>query len=271
MRGERRTALTLHSPLIFPTSDDQQAGLVGGGAVDAGQVAIVLGNSAVVNSSSDKLPATDNLDAMRLNWGPYLWMRCYTNGAQFLDKIVGKQPRWDKLEEQARASPPGCNGVMVLPFIFSEPSLGVMEKSFAWIPEAPSDPGIKFRAALEALAYLIALGVRQHEQAGQNITRITVSGGIARSKLMCEILATVLNRPLERLQSAEGPALGAAVTALAAVESHLRKQQGIAAPYAVGDAVARMVKFIEPAATNPAWHEAYKDGLRRFEERLANK
>ena len=39
-------------PLIFPTSDDQQAGLAGGGAVDAGQMAVVLGNSAVVNSSS---------------------------------------------------------------------------------------------------------------------------------------------------------------------------------------------------------------------------
>ena len=37
-------------PLIFPTSDDQQAGLVGGGAVDAGQMAVILGNSAVVNS-----------------------------------------------------------------------------------------------------------------------------------------------------------------------------------------------------------------------------
>src|SRR5262249_12686235 len=59
-------------PLVFPTSDDQQAGLAGGGAVDAGQVAVVLGNSAVVNSSSDRLPASGDLDAMRLNWGPYL-------------------------------------------------------------------------------------------------------------------------------------------------------------------------------------------------------
>src|SRR5262249_22745867 len=67
-------------PLIFPTSDDQQAGLVGGGAVDAGQVAVILGNSAVVNSSSATLPASGTLDAMRLNWGPYLWMRCYNNG-----------------------------------------------------------------------------------------------------------------------------------------------------------------------------------------------
>src|SRR5581483_1373673 len=30
--------------LIFPTSDDQQAGLAGGGAVEAGQMAIILGN-----------------------------------------------------------------------------------------------------------------------------------------------------------------------------------------------------------------------------------
>ena len=44
-------------PLLFPTSDDQAAGLVGGGAVDAGQVAVILGNSAVVNSSSERLPA----------------------------------------------------------------------------------------------------------------------------------------------------------------------------------------------------------------------
>ena len=71
----------------------------------------------------------------------------------------------------------------------------------AWLPAEPESQGVKFRAALEALAYLIALGVRAHEQAGQQITRITVSGGIARSALMCEILATVLNKPLQRLQS----------------------------------------------------------------------
>ena len=65
--------------------------------------------------------------------------------------------------------------------------------------------------------------------------RITVSGGIARSDLMCEILASVLDRPLERLASAEGPALGAAVTALAALETHRRRQRDIEAPFGVAD------------------------------------
>jgi xylulokinase len=255
-------------PLIFPTLDDQAAGLVGGGAVDAGQVAVVLGNSAVVNSSSSKLPSSGTLDAMRLNWGPYLWMRCYNNGAQFLDRVLGPRPDWERLEREARACPPGAGGTMVLPFLAPEPSRGVGKPRLEWIPHEPREPGQKFRACLEALAYLIALGVREHEAAGQKITRITVSGGIARSELMCAILATVLERPLERLQSSEGPALGAAVTALAAYETYQRKARNIETPYTVADAVAQLVKFRAPVAPNPAWRQTYRDGLRAFEQRL---
>ena len=202
-------------------------------------------------------------------------MRCYNNGAQFLDKVIGPKPDWEKLEHEAYACPPGTEGIAVLPFVAPEPSLGITKEQIeankqqlAWFPAEPKEPGKKFRASLEALAYLMAHGVREHEAAGQKITRITVSGGIARSDLMCEILATVLDRPLERLQSSEGPALGAAVTALAALEMHLRRQQGIKAPFSVADAVATLVKFREPVVPNPAWRAAYQQGLKTFEERI---
>jgi sugar (pentulose or hexulose) kinase len=253
-----------HRPLLFPTSDDQQAGLVGGGAVDAGQVAIILGNSAVVNSSG-AAAALGNLDVMCLNWGPYLWMRCFNNGAQFLDRVVGEKPDWKKLEEAARACPPGCGGVAVLPFAHPEPSLGVRAARVGWFPGEPGEAGVRFRAALEALAYLIAWGVREHEQAGQRITRVSVSGGIARSDLMCEILASVLDRPLQRLESFEGPALGAAVTALAALETHLRRQRGVAGTYTVADAVERLVRFRAPVQPNATWVAGYRAGFRAFE------
>ena len=88
-------------------------------------MAIILGNSAVVNSSSKQLPAGEQLDAMRLNWGPYLWMRCYNNGAQFLDEVVGTSPDWKALEAQARPLSPGCGGTAVIPFTRPEPSLGI--------------------------------------------------------------------------------------------------------------------------------------------------
>jgi sugar (pentulose or hexulose) kinase len=255
-------------PLIFPTSDDQQAGLVGGGAVEAGQMAVILGNSAVVNSSSKRLPTANDLDAMRLNWGPYLWMRCYNNGAQFLDRVVGARPDWKLLEQAARVCPPGAEGTHVLPFASPEPALGITNGGIRWYPTEPKGPGKKFRAALEALAYLIALGVREQEAAGQRITRVTVSGGIARSELMCEILASVLNRPLERLQSEEGPALGAAVTALAALESHLRRQAKIDDPFTVADAVHALVRFREPVPPNPSWRETYNRGLENFVQQV---
>ncbi|MBX9581662.1 MAG: xylulose kinase [Gemmataceae bacterium] len=255
-------------PYTFPPLDDQAAGLVGGGAVDAGQVAVILGNSAVVNSSSAKLPDAGTLDVMKLNWGPYLWMRCYSNGAQFLDRVVGPSPDWAKLEAAARAVPPGANGSTVLPFVLSEPSIGVTAPRFEWFPSEPSDPGVRLRASFEAIAYLIGLGVREHEAAGQSITRITVSGGIARSDLMLEVLASVLNRPLERLVSSEGPALGAAVVALAGLESYRRAEVGTADPYTTADAVAQLVKFRDRVPPRPEWVEPYRRGLAEFEKRL---
>jgi xylulokinase len=263
-------------PLVFPTSDDQQAGLVGGGAVDSGQMAVILGNSAVVNSSSAALPQQGRspkftpLDVMRLNWGPYLWMRCYNNGAQFLDPILGPKPDWKSLEQRGRRIRPGCDGVSVLPFLVPEPSLDVraIPKSL-WSPREPTDRGQRYRAALEALAFLIARAVDEHEKSGQTINRITVSGGIARSDLMCEILASVLNRRLERLESDEGPALGAAVTALAAMETHLRRRNKVDAPYTVADAVAQLVRFRSPVEPNAAWSEHYRGQQLEFDSRVA--
>ena len=154
------------------------------------------------------------------------------------------------------------------PFVLSEPSIGVTSPKFGWSPAEPHETGIRLRASFEALAYLIGLAVREHEAAGQKITRISVSGGIARSELMGEILASVLNRPLERLVSAEGPALGAAAAALAGLEVTRRKQAGIAEPFGVADAVAAVVRFREPIQPRAEWVEAYRNGLEAFQRSL---
>jgi len=268
--------LTGQLPMIFPTSDDQQAGLVGGGAVEAGQMAVILGNSAVVNSSSNQLLDTGALDVMKLNWGPNLWMRCYNNGAQFLNVLFGDNANWKELERQARQVPAGSNNVLLAPFISSEPSVGIHKPWLQFTGAAagqqtsdprtsgPQDAGVRFRVALESLAYLIELGVRAHQEAGQNVTRITVSGGIAQNDLMCEILASVLDRPITRLESAEGPALGAAVTALAAWETSLRRQKNNPTPFTVADAVATMVRFRDEVQPNFKWRATYQERRAAF-------
>ena len=75
---------------------------------------------------------------MRLNWGPYLWMRCYNNGAQFLDRILDERPDWEALEREGRATPAGCGGVAVLPFAYPEPSLGIQSERIQWFPASPA-------------------------------------------------------------------------------------------------------------------------------------
>lgn len=256
-------------PLIFPTSDDQQAGLVGGGAVQDGEIAVILGNSAVVNSSCGTIPSSDvNLDVMALNWGPYLLMRCYGNGAFFMDRVLGANPDFAELEKNAKKCGPGAGGARILPFLISEPSLGIHSPRLEWIGGEPEDSGARFRACLEALAYLIALGVEEHRRAGCAVRTISVSGGVAKSDLMCSILASVLNFPIRRLESQEGPALGAAVTALSAMENYLRKEKGIEEKYEVQDAVRQMVKFREDVQPVEEWIEFYAKGLDQFKDTL---
>jgi len=80
----------------------------------------------------------------------------------------------------------------------------------------------------------------------------------------------VLGRPVRLLASDEGPALGAAVTALAACESWMRRQRKVKEPFGVSDAVACLVKYREPVDPNPAWGEAYRKGLAEFERRLSS-
>ena len=65
--------------------------------------------------------------------------------------------------------------------------------------------------------------------------------------------------------------MGAAATALAALETHRRRQSGVDKPFTVADAAAAMVKFREPVAPVPAWRAAYHTGLRKFERLLGRK
>ena len=144
------------------------------------------------------------LDAMRLNWGPYLWMRCYNNGAQFLDRVVGPRPDWAALESGGdrgagrlrRRERPAVRFSGAVPR--SDGPTVRVDAGRTGRRRRPL-PGVAGSARLPDRAW--ACG--NTKQAGQRVKRISVSGGIARSELMGVILATVLGRPVERLVSAK--------------------------------------------------------------------
>jgi hypothetical protein len=70
------------------------------------------------------------------------------------------------------------------------------------------------------------------------------------------------------LESAEGPALGAAVAARWGLEHTRRRECGISEQFCVHDAVAAMVKYRETIQPNSAWTAAYRRGLGEFDSRV---
>ena len=85
---------------------------------------------------------------------------------------------------------------------------------------------------------------------------------------MTEILASVLGRPLERLVSDEGSALGAAVAAVAGAEASARQAARVAEPFTAADAVAAMVRFKDRVEPEAQWVAAYQAGLTDFEKQM---
>jgi xylulokinase len=116
------------------------------------------------------------------------------------------------------------------------------------------DRGALVRAVLEGVAYglrdslelLRALGVRP------DVGRI--SGGGARSALWREIVASVLDLPLETTAVEEGAAYGAALLAGCRAGTFADPQ----------DAVARCVRVQERTEPKSAWVSAYAEGYERF-------
>ena len=100
------------------------------------------------------VPAAGSLVRDALNWGPYLWMRCYNNGAQFLDQLLGPKPDWKRLEQLGRRTKPAADGCHRDAVRRPEPSLKIAgDPKLLRSPREPQDRGQHFCAALEALVF----------------------------------------------------------------------------------------------------------------------
>ena len=68
-------------------------------------------------------------------------------------------------------------------------------------------PG-QLRAVLESIAFLIKVNAEVMARYAPPPERICLSGGLAKSRLLCELIATMLDRPVHQLTNGEGTALG---------------------------------------------------------------
>lgn len=180
-------------------------------------------------------------------------------------------PSYAELTELAAASPPGANGLLMLPYfagertpIFDPDARGVI--AGLTIEHGPGD---LYRAALEATALGVRHNIEAIEAAGGDIRRIVGVGGGTQGGLWTQLVSDVTGRPQELHEVAIGASYGAAFLAARAVsDADIRSwnpastvvmpRTGLAEGY---DELYRLYRELYPATAGIAHLLARRQGL----------
>ena len=209
-------------PWFVPWSD-ASCGNLGVGGVAGGPAALQVGTSGalriVLADPAPRVPP--GLFAHRLADGTALLGGQLSEGggtAAAVARLLGGTPR--TLETAAAALPPDGHGLTVLPFLAGERGPGYHASARGVVSglTLASTPAELYLATLEAIALrFAAIDRRLSAHLGAAPAVVASGGAVARSRLLPELLAAALGRPIEQSREGEASARGAALQVLAAV------------------------------------------------------
>ncbi|HCT81369.1 MAG TPA: ribulokinase [Micromonosporaceae bacterium] len=128
----------------------------------------------------------------------------------------------DLLSERAAAQPVGAHGLVALDWHSGNRSVLVdhhLSGVIAGLTLATRADEI-YRALIEATAFGTRKIVESFENAGVPVTEFVVAGGLKRNRLIMQIYADVLRRPISVAGSDQAPALGSAIHAAVAAGAY---------------------------------------------------
>jgi xylulokinase len=251
---------TVHESTEIAGAGDQAAAALGVGIASPGPVSVVLGTSGVVFAV---LPAyaPDALARVHVfchavpgTWHAMGVMLSAAGSLAWLQRAVGADYR--VLDEEAARWAPGTEGLLFAPYLAGERTPHAdpdARGAFTGI-SIRHDRGALARATLEGVAYGLRDSLELLRELGVRPAVGRASGGGAKSDLWLHIVASVLGLPLERTESEEGSAFGAAL--LAGVRAGVFQD--------AADAVARCVRVRDRVEPDPDWSAAYERGYDRY-------
>jgi xylulokinase len=243
---------------------DQQAAALGVGVIEPGTVSVVLGTSGVVLAALEGYAHDPQArvhafcHAVPDTWEAMGVMLNAAGALRWFRDALAPEASFDELTAAAGRCDAGADGALFLPYLQGERTPHAdpgARASFSGLT-LRHDRGTLTRAILEGVAFGLRDSLELLRELGVSPESGRVSGGGARSRLWLEIVASVLDLPLERCAVDEGSAYGAAL--LAGVAS--------GAFASAGDAVAACVRVRETIEPNAPWAQRYVDGYARFRE-----
>ncbi len=246
---------------------DNMMSAAGSGATAPGVAVASLGTSGTVFTWS----ATPVVDPEGLiapfcaSTGGWLPLLCVMNLTGVTEEVRAAFPDHDldALTEAAAETPPGNDGLLLLPYLMGErvPDLPRATGTLTGLRPGLLRPGHLFRAALEGTSLNLAWGVDRLRALGADVDALRLVGGAAANPLWRSILADTTGVPVRRLVEAESAALGAALCAAwtaRRLEGEDVDAHTVAAPH-----VALHDEVVEPDASRAA---LYAEAKERFVE-----
>jgi xylulokinase len=222
-----QTGLREGTPVIAG-SGDNMAGAIGAGVVEEGTVLAVLGTSGVILAHS----GTPRKDLADPNACGRLHTMCAATDAkgwvltgctlsaggalQWARNTLAPGVAYDQLMQEAATAPPGCEGLVFLPYLTGErcPYPNPLARAgFIGLTSRHTRAHI-FRAVIEGVTFNMAAILDLMRGTGVLVQTVRLSGGGNRSQLWRQMQADCYNAPVVTTNSDEGgSALGAALLA----------------------------------------------------------
>jgi len=207
--------------LVVQGGVDSHAGMVGVGAINDGNLALVIGTSSCHMAQSSKPIYADV-------WGPYqeaIEKKYYTIGGgqsttgSIIDwlkqKIFSDKISYEEIDKKIAKIPAGSEGLVALDYFqgnrtpYKDP---FARGSIIGLSLKHKKEHI-YRAFYEAVAYGTRLIIENLENNNYLVNDIFATGGGAKSKLWMQIHSDVSSKPIYLSKTDEATALGAAIWA----------------------------------------------------------
>jgi FGGY-family pentulose kinase len=248
---------------------DAYLGMLGMGAVGAGDLAMIMGSSTCHLAMASHglfgsgmlgcypdavVEGLYTLEGGQTATGSILnWYRQHFAGNEVAEAERTGRNVYEILDARAAAVPPGCEGLVCLDYWQGNrcPLKDPRARGTLWGLTLSHGPGHVFRSIYEATAFGTRHILEDLASFGFTVERLFAGGGGAKSRLWLQIHADVLGRPIHLPRESEACALGSAL--VAAVHCGHYRDLSEAAKLMV-----QIADVIEPRTENRhAYDEAY--------------
>ena len=220
LESQAASGATASGVAVAAGAGDQAAGALGVGVIDqAGPASIVLGTSGVVFAAREHYETTADgslhafCHAVPGAWHVMGVTLSAAGSLGWLHSVLGEAVPYEQLLAQAAAWEPGCEGLLFAPYLAGErtPYADPGARGAFTGLGLRHDRGALVRAVLEGVAFSLRDCLDLVAATGGAPAFARVSGGGSRSEVWLEILAAILDLPLERAAVDAGAAYGAAL------------------------------------------------------------